>query len=39
MKRWDGMNHGFFSWVGRVDKSTEAMDAACAWLREAFARA
>jgi acetyl esterase len=38
-KRWDGMNHGFFAWTGRVDKATEAMDAACAWLREAFAKA
>jgi len=38
-KRWDGMNHGFFAWTGRVDKATEAMDDACAWLREAFAKA
>jgi acetyl esterase len=39
LKRWDGMNHGFFAWTGRVDKATEAMDEACAWLREAFAKA
>jgi acetyl esterase len=38
-KRWDGMNHGFFNWIGRVDKATQAMDEACAWLREAFAKA
>ena len=23
--RWDGMNHGFFFWVGRVDKAGDAM--------------
>ncbi len=39
LKRWDGMNHGFFGWTGRVDKATQAMDEACAWLREAFAKA
>jgi acetyl esterase len=34
--RWPGMNHGFFFWVGRVDKAGEAMDASCTWLREVF---
>ena len=32
------MNHGFFAWVGLIDRSTEAMDAACAWLRRALDR-
>jgi acetyl esterase len=33
MKRWDGMNHGFFFWPGVVDKATAAMDEACGWVR------
>ncbi len=33
MKRWDGMNHGFFFVPGLVDKSTAAIDEACAWVR------
>jgi acetyl esterase len=37
MSRWDGMNHGFFFWVGVVDKAGAAMAESCAWLREAFA--
>ncbi len=36
--RWDGMNHGFFFWVGRVDKAGDAMAKSCAWLREIFGR-
>ncbi len=35
--RWDGMNHGFFFWVGVVDKADAAMAESCAWLREIFA--
>jgi acetyl esterase len=35
--RWDGVNHGFFFFVGVVDKSGAAMDQACAWLRRLFA--
>jgi acetyl esterase len=34
--RWDGMNHGFFFWAGRVDKADEAMAESCGWLRQAF---
>ena len=30
--RCDGVNHGFFFFVGIVDKSGAAMDAACAWI-------
>jgi acetyl esterase len=37
MKRWDGMNHGFFFWPGVVDRATEAMDDACAWVRSLVA--
>jgi len=33
MLRYDGMNHGFLFWVGRVDKATEAMTDACRWLK------
>jgi acetyl esterase len=33
MKRWDGMNHGFFFWPGVVDRSGQAMDEASAWVR------
>jgi acetyl esterase len=36
MKRWDGMNHGFFFFPGIVDKSTQAMDEACFWARRVF---
>ena len=36
--RWDGMNHGFFFWVGRVDKAGAAMAESCAWLREVNSR-
>ncbi len=32
--RWDGMNHGFFFWAGRVDKAGEAMAESCRWLRQ-----
>lgn len=35
--RWDGMNHGFYFWVGIVDKAGAAMAESCAWLREIFA--
>jgi acetyl esterase len=34
--RWDGMNHGFLFWVGRVDKAGEAMAESCQWLRQTF---
>ena len=30
------MNHGFFFWVGRVDKAGDAMAETCAWLRGIF---
>jgi acetyl esterase len=33
MKRWDGMNHGFFFWPGVVDVAGAAMDEACAWTK------
>jgi acetyl esterase len=33
MKRWNGVNHGFFFFPGLVDKATEAVDEACAWAR------
>lgn len=36
MKRWDGMNHGFFRFAGIVDKATEANDEACIWARRVF---
>jgi acetyl esterase len=36
MKRWDGMNHGFFFFPGIVDKATHAMDEACIWARRIF---
>jgi acetyl esterase len=36
--RWDGMNHGFFFWAGRVDKAGDAMAESCAWLREICSR-
>lgn len=37
IKRWDGVNHGFFFFVGIVDKSGAAMDEACAWVNEVLA--
>ena len=36
MKRWAGMNHGFFFFIGIVDKATEANDEACIWARRVF---
>jgi acetyl esterase len=33
MKRWDGMNHGFFFWPGVVDRASDAMDEACEWVK------
>jgi acetyl esterase len=33
VKRWEGMNHGFFNLPGLVNKATAAMDEACAWVR------
>ena len=35
--RYDGVNHGFFFFVGIVDKSGAAMDEACAWTRSVIA--
>jgi acetyl esterase len=35
--RYDGVNHGFFFFVGVVDKSGVAMDQACAWVKQVFA--
>ena len=36
MKRWPGMNHGFFFFPGLVDVAGAAMDDACAWARRVF---
>lgn len=33
LKRWEGMNHGFFFWPGVVDRAGAAMDEACAWVQ------
>ncbi len=30
--RYGDMNHGFMSWVGVIDRSDEALEAACNWL-------
>lgn len=38
MKRWEGMNHGFFNWPGLVAKADAAVDEACAWVRSVVAR-
>jgi acetyl esterase len=38
MKRWDGMNHGFITWPGVVDKSGAAIDEACDWVRSVVGR-
>ncbi len=32
-KRWDGMNHGFFTVPGVVEKASAAIDEACLWVR------
>ena len=37
MKRWAGVNHGFFFFPGIVDKATQAIDEACDWARRIFA--
>ena len=31
--RYGDVNHGFMSWVGLIDSSDRALDAACAWLK------
>ena len=31
--RYPDVNHGFMNWVGLMDRSDEAMEAACSWLR------
>jgi acetyl esterase len=36
MKRWPGVNHGFFFFPGLVDKASAALDEACAWARRMF---
>ena len=33
IRRWNGMNHGFFFVPGLVDRSGLAIDEACAWVR------
>jgi acetyl esterase len=33
MKRWDGMNHGFFNVPGVVAKASAAIDEACDWVK------
>lgn len=33
VSRYDGMNHAFLFWVGRVAKADRAMAEICAWLR------
>ncbi|WP_428487561.1 alpha/beta hydrolase [Rhodopila sp.] len=33
MKRWDGMNHGFFNVPGVVERASIAIDEACDWVR------
>lgn len=37
MRRWDGMNHGFFFFPGLVDKASAALDDSCDWLKGVFA--
>jgi acetyl esterase len=37
LKRWEGMNHGFFFWPGVVEKAGAAIDEACAWVRRVTA--
>jgi acetyl esterase len=32
LKRWPGVNHGFFFFPGIVDRSTAAVDEACVWV-------
>ncbi len=38
-RRFDDMNHGFMSWIGLLDRATEAMDEMCAWLGGTLRRA
>jgi acetyl esterase len=33
LSRYDGMNHGFLFWVGRVKKADAAMAEICKWLK------
>ena len=35
LQRYPDMNHGFLFWVGFIEGSTVAMNAACAWLKAA----
>ena len=34
--RYPDMNHGFINWTGLIDRSDEAMAAACVWLKQAL---
>ena len=38
MKRWEGMNHGFFFWPGVVDRAGEAIDKSCEWVRSVLSQ-
>jgi acetyl esterase len=37
LSRYDGMNHGFLFWVGRVTKADAAMAEICGWLKALWA--
>ena len=38
MRRWLGVNHGFFFFPGLVERATVAVDEACAWSRDMLDR-
>jgi acetyl esterase len=38
IRRWNGMNHGFFFVPGLVDRAGTAIDEACAWIRRTLVR-
>jgi acetyl esterase len=38
MKRWDGMNHGFFAVPGVVERAGAAIDEACLWVKSLLRR-
>ncbi len=38
LRRWLGVNHGFFFFPGVVERATSAVDEACAWARDIFKR-
>ncbi len=38
VRRYDGLHHGFLSWVHAIDRASDAMQEVCSWIRANAAR-